>query len=226
MNSVVYRLFTYTEYFRRKKMKKLLLLVAVITVFALSGCALFSGKSVSVTIDAKLNDASSLGFITRAVNPGDPVTEIDAYRVIFKKVEIGNSEDEKFTLWENADGEQKDIAGDVSFTDTNKVVPGVYNYLRLTIGTVLSVDGSIYDSETSTTYTGSGSCELDNEQYLWGTDIDNFQGEITLQDPIVISGDSSIAFTFDITDTVFYLSGDSANAVLEVKKPVVTIGVE
>ena len=125
-----------------------------------------------------------------------------------------------------SEGEQKDVAGDVNFTETNPVVPGVYNYLRLTIDTLLSVDGSIYDDETGTTYIGTGSCELENEQYLWGTDIENFQGEITLQDPIVISGDCSIVFTFDITDTVFYLSGDSANAVLEVKKPVVTISVE
>ena len=67
-------------------MKKLILLVAAVMVLVLAGCDLFSSKRVNVTIDAGLTGEPAKGLGSRAVHSGDPVTEIDAYRVIFEMI--------------------------------------------------------------------------------------------------------------------------------------------
>ncbi len=174
---------------------------------------------VTVALQAKTVEAGS-----KAVTSGDEVTTIDVYNVIFKKVEIGNSEEDKYTLWENADGEEMDIASGVSFTDTLPVAAGTYNYLRFEIDNTLNLDGSIDDD--GTIYTGSGSCVLDDTVYLFGTDIENFNGEVTITEAITIVDGTILVFNFAVDDTVFYQSGSADDAVLSVEKPVITLDVE
>ena len=80
--------------------KTVIILSVIFTVGILfSGCDSDAapGTLTDVTIMARTADSGS-----RAVNPGDPVEIIDSYSVVFTKVEIGNSEEEKFTLWEES----------------------------------------------------------------------------------------------------------------------------
>ena len=201
-------------------MKKILavLIILAAAVFAFTGCSQ-GGEDVSVAIQAKTADS-----ISRAVNAGDEVTTVDSYLVTFKKVEIGNSEDEKYTLWESAEGEEMDIVGGADFTDTLPVAAGTYNYLRFEVETVLDIAGSIDDN--GTIYTGTGSCTLDGSTYLFGTDIENLSGELTVTEPITITDGTVLVFNFDVDGTVLYQSGPADAAVLTVEKPVITLGVE
>lgn len=202
-------------------MKKILfvLMTAAVLLIALAGCDPIGTEEVSVSLQAKTVDSGS-----KDVNTGDEVTTIDSYNVIFKKVEIGNSEDEKYTLWEDSEGEEMDIAASVNFTDTLSIAAGTYNYLRFEIDSTLAIDGSIDDE--GTVYTGSGSCVLGDTTYLFGTDIENFEGSVTITEPIVVAEGTTLVFNFDVAETVFYLSGPSDDAVLDVEKPVISLVVE
>ena len=170
------------------------LMILAVVAAAMMGCDPNAGL-VSVGIQAKTIDSGS-----RAVTAGDEVTTIDAYKVTFTKVEIGNSEDDKYTLWENAEGEEMDIATAVDFTDTLLVAAGTYNYLRFTIDNTLNIDGSIDDA--GTIYEGTGSCVLDDTMYLFGTDIENFSGDVTVTEPITIAEGVTLVFSFDTENTV------------------------
>ena len=193
-------------------------MILAMVMAVLMGCDP-NAQTVSVGIQAKAANSAS-----RAVNAGDAVTTIDHYDVKFTKVEIGNSEADKYTLWEKSEGEEMDIAAGVTFTDTLPVAAGTYNYLRFTIDNTLNIDGSIDDA--GTIYTGTGSCVLDDTVYLFGTDIENFASKVTVTEPITIAEGVNIVFIFDIAGTVTYQSGPADAAVLDVEKPVITVAVE
>jgi hypothetical protein len=198
--------------------KKTLLIVAA-AAFAMTGCNLVgAAQDATLKISARLATAAS-----RSVDAGDIVTTISSYKVMFKKVEIGNSEVDKFTLWESAspDGEEMDIVDAVSFIGVRAVTEGTYKYLRFTIGTTLNVDGSIDDA--GTVYAGSGSETLTEDSYLFGVDIPNGLGEATITAAIEVVDGAALALVFDVDGTVTYLSGTSDAAVLSVEKPVITV---
>ena len=200
-----------------RKMMSIFTMVLMV-LFLATSCNNSLPRLVSVGVDAKLVDLS------RAVSSGTVVDTISAYRVSFSKVEIGNSEEDKFTLWENSgDSEIKDVTGAVDFGEPAQLLTGTYNYVRLTIGQILNIDGSIDDG--GTVYTGSGSCVLDETRFLWGTDIENAAGEITLQGAIEITGDCGWSFLFNIDGTVTYLSGPEDAAILSVIKPVLDLDI-
>lgn len=184
----------------------------------LAGCAVEKGP-VTVALKSGIKESASPSSL-RAIVPGQNLDAITSYRVLFKKVEIGNSGTDKFTLWESADGEIKDVAHPVTFDNVQPVMGGTYNYVRVTIGDTLNVDGSVTDADTGTLVTGSGSCVLNGTVYLWGTDIENEAGELTIQAPVTIASGSAIDIQFAVAGTVKYGSGSAAEAVLAVSKPV------
>lgn len=199
------------------RIKAYLMIAAVATSAAASGCDLLNqAGEATVSLSARVDDSAS-----REVTAGTVVTTVDAYRVTFKKIEIGNSETDKYTLWESDGGEEFDIAEEIEFDGVAALPAGTYNYLRFTIGTTLSIDGSIVDGDV--VYEGSGSETLDEETYLFGVDIPSGLGEATVADPIVISDGASLAIVFNIAGTVTYLSGSEDAALLSVVKPTITV---
>jgi len=202
----------------KKTTMGILVCLAAMSAAVLGGCGFLGGNQVAVEIGAGTEASGS-----KALAGGEIADPITAYRVVFKKIEIGNSEADKFTLWESEAGELKDVVSAVSFDNANPVQPGVYNYVRLTIGTTLSVDGSVTDGSDGTVYTGTGACVLANDTYLWGTNIENFTGELTLGSPVTIAEGSSLYFHFQIGGTVHYESGPADAAVLSVTKPVLNL---
>ncbi len=192
---------------------------ALVAVFAGCDNAALDDTPVVIKLASGL-ESSAPDLSLRAVSPGDPLETISSYRVVFKKVEIGNSETEKFTLWESEAGEEKDVALPVSFDNVLPVIPGTYNYVRLTIGEVLSADGSLTDPDTSVVYTGTGSCILDGTVYVWGTDIPNVDGELTIQEPVRINGDTTLNIRFAVAGTISYQGGPETGADFNVTKPV------
>jgi len=201
-----------------KKISIILLVLPLIWI-VLMGCNNSGFSPATVTVQARLADSGS-----RVVSSGDVVTTIDHYNVIFKKIEIGNSEEDKFTLWEKPDGETMDITSTVDFSDTLQVYPGSYKYVRIEVDKVLAVEGSIDDN--GTIIEGQGTCTLTESTHLFGTTVENWAGEVTLMDEILIVDGTNLIFSFDIDGTVFYLSGTAADAVLDVKKPVISLLVE
>ena len=198
-----------------KKMMSLISLMCLMIVMVTSCDTGGTAQMARVGINAEITDESN-----RAVTGGTELDIITSYKVVFSSVEIGNSEEDKFTLWENS-GEEMDITGAVNFGESVTLLTGTYNYIRLTIGQIINVDGSIDDE--GIIYTGTGSCELDETSYVWGSDISNALGEITLLGAIEISGDCTLSFQFDIDGTVSYEGGPAEAARLSVIKPVLEL---
>jgi hypothetical protein len=192
--------------------------VLAIAAYALllPGCAPAGAVQVVPGIKASISGASA-----RAIASGDAVTAIDSYRVVFKKIEIGNSEADKYTLWENAAGEEKDIAQATVFAGVQPVAVGTYGFVRLTIGPVLTVAGSIVDA--GTTYSGTGNQTLEQTVYVWGSESD---GGAVLAAPVTIVEGCSISFDFDIAGTVRYMGGSADAALIGVSKPNLAVTVE
>jgi hypothetical protein len=198
--------------------------VLAIAAFALllPGCAPAPSGQVVPALRASISDSSGRALTrSRAISPGDAVTTIDSYRVVFKKIEIGNSEADKYTLWENEAGEEKDIARAIAFAGVQPVAAGTYGFVRLTIGPVLTVAGSILDAGTA--YSGTGSQTLDQTVYVWGSGP---SGAAVLAAPITIIDGCSISFDFDIAGTVRYLGGNADAASIGVSKPNLAVRVE
>ncbi|HOV15153.1 MAG TPA: hypothetical protein PK771_12765 [Spirochaetota bacterium] len=199
----------------------------MIILIGISGCnqpVNDETKNVKVGVKASISDTRSLSAnLNYLVASGDKITTISSYKVIFKKVEIGNSENDKFTLWEDENGNEKDIVKSLTFDGTKELKTGTYKYVRLTIGEVLKVSGSIKDNTTD--YYGNGTATLSEKVFLWGTDISNMTGEKILTNEIKISEDCDLTFDFNVAETVTYLGGTADNTILSVKKPVINVTV-
>ena len=191
--------------------------VLVIAIMLIGACSVVgTNQSAKVAITSNIASSGS-----RLITPNTAVTTISSYRVVFKKIEVGNSEQEKYTLWEDSVGQLKDIANPVNFDGVATIPSGSYNFVRLTVGDTLNVDGSIDDS--GSLVTGSGTTVLNSTIYLWGSGVINAQGESTLTSPVVVRDGGTLAFNFNTTGTVTYLSGAANAAVLGVVKPVLTL---
>jgi hypothetical protein len=191
--------------------QKITLITALVFIAASFISCSLPGKEITVGVSAGIAQS-------RAITPGDPVTAISSYRVIFKKIEIGNSEQDKHTLWQSDVGVIKDIVSDASFDGVLPVPAGSYKFVRLTIEPLLAVDGSIDDN--GTVYTGNGTITLDQTAYVWGSVL---AGASALSQDISVSEGSQLAFSFDVAGTIAYLSGPASGASLAVAKP--TLGV-
>jgi hypothetical protein len=207
------------EAIMNKSINRIAIIAAIAAAALVLGACAPEGEA-NVILSAALAGGTPAPAASRAVTPGDAVTTVDAYRVVFTKVEIGNSEEDKFTLWESADGETMDVAAALQFSGVQPVPAGTYAFVRLTIGPVLSVDGSIDDA--GTLYAGTGSVTLDKVVYVWGNGL---TGASALASPVVITDGCEIAFSFDVADTVTYQGGPADAALLSVVKPVLDVEV-
>jgi hypothetical protein len=196
----------------KKKIAAVAALALVASLFF--SCDLMPEKNVSIGLRAGIAGS-------RAVIPGDPVTAIASYRVIFKKVEIGNSEADKHTLWESDSGEGKDLVSAASFSGVAPVPAGSYKFIRLTVDPALNVDGSIDDN--GTIYVGSGSVTLDETSYVWGSVL---EGASALSREILIKEGSVLSFVFGVDGTVTYSGGPASGATLGLAKPSLSVTVE
>lgn len=195
-----------------KKTAAIAALTLVAAIFF--SCDLSERGTVSVGVSAGIARS-------RAVNPGDPVTTISSYRVVFKKIEIGNSEADKHTVWESEAGESKDIVATSAFSGVAPVPAGSYQFIRLTVAPVLAVDGSIDDGDA--VYSGSGSVTLDETEYVWGSGL---EGASALSQEIVIAEGSHLSFLFNVDGTVTYLGGPATGATLGLSKPALSVTVQ
>jgi hypothetical protein len=106
-----------------KIVKTVLILLIVITL--MPSCEEDDSTDSGVSLSFNVEADNSTRF-----DAGNGVT-VNNYLVTFYKVEIGNSEDDRFTVWEDSSGKEVDLASlePVSFEDTYKV--GCWNLLLL-----------------------------------------------------------------------------------------------
>lgn len=187
-------------------MKKILIL-SVALLFALIGCDDSSDSNDSDKVNVRL--ASKVKQSRTVVIDSD--LTVDEYNVTFYKVEIGNSEDDKFTLWEDSAGKLMNIAADeeLLFDNVNKAEPGDYNYCRFTIATTLELKGTYQgDSGTATEEVHGNHDNISGDGtkavYLFGTAEVNDTNEYLITEKIKIQEGSKISFVFDIKDYVSY----------------------
>lgn len=133
----------------------------------------------------------------------DAAASISNYKVTFKKVEIGNSESDKFTLWESVAGEQKDLVSTVTFSGVNKAVAGNYKFCRLTIEPAIIVSGTVTlansNQSTLQTYTNN----LSTNQFLWGVSgTPGASGLYVLTDTVKLYDGAKVSLTFKVKNTI------------------------
>ncbi len=187
-----------------KKLLVLLILLSLVTagITACDGTDDDSDK-VAVNLISKLKNS-------RTVQIDNDLT-VDTYNVIFYKVEIGNSEDDKFTLWENSDGKTINIASadQIEFEDVNKAVPGTYKYCRFTIGKTLTLEGTYQNNAgTASTVVNGNHDNISGDGtravYLFGTADVNDTNEYLIASPIDVKEGTTLSFIFDISSSVSY----------------------
>ena len=203
--------------------------ISTALLLSLAGCAQPTNPAMAtLVVKTGLSGIAVKGLDgARAVNAGDPVSTLSSYRVVFTKIEIGNSESDKYTLWESAAGVTKDIVGSVSFDNVRPIPEGTYQFLRLTVGDTLTVDGSIVDSaDPLVSYSGTGTATLGQTVFLWGTSLLNDAGKITLSSPVTVKDMGILSFTFDVAGTVTYQGGPASGATLGVAKPTLAVSVQ
>ncbi len=137
---------------------------------------------------------------------------VSEYNVIFYKVEVGNSESDKFTLWESEEGVTQNLASTElkDFDSENAVVPGLYKYCRVTIGTTINLVGAYRDNRGEADVQVSGNWASDEEgkeQFLFGTTETGTTGNFILASEIDVRHGSSLTFVVNVKDTVTYSSG-------------------
>lgn len=182
-------------------MKKYILsmVLVIIMLSSIIGC------NPNVSINFKAEAVNGTAGASKSIDMGNGVI-VDEYNVTFYKVEIGNSEEDKFTLWESTDGEEKNLVGSVTFTNVNSVVPGTYQFCRMTIHKTIELTG-VDGSTAGTAYvnvTGNFSSDDPKELFLFGTDDapGNPNGEFLLTSAIGISEGTTLTFVVNIAGTV------------------------
>jgi hypothetical protein len=160
---------------------------------------------------------------------------VENYDVIFYKVEIGNSEDDKFTLWESADGETKNLVSSVDFSDEKEARPGTYKYCRISINKTITLKGTDGDASGSTTVEVSGNTDLDTTDkavFLFGTE-DTFADSTAQDDGFVLTeaisipeDGATITFTVNIAGTVTNNNSGEGDGDISLDAPSLTFSVE
>ncbi len=195
----------------------------IVLILSLPGC---KESDSEVTTDS---DQASVNFKTRATYYTDSDTGtsrlgsqsadveiidilVSEYNVVFYKVEIGNSEEDKFTLWENDDGVTQNLASTEirDFNSENDVAPGLYKYCRVTIGSTINLVGAYRDvkGEAAVEVSGnSNSSEATKAVYLFGKAETGTTGDFILTSEIDVQNGSALVFVVNVKDTVTYNSG-------------------
>ncbi len=192
-------------------MKRCVISIISITAFLalITGCNLLNKQPVPVGLKAALTNQASLGF--RSIDMGNGVT-VDTYSVTFYKIEIGNSEEDKFTLWESTTGETGElVSGDLTFDSSNGTVglpvPGEYQYCRLTIGETISLTGTVdtVSGSATTVVTGNYAANTGGKAvFVFGTADSGATGDFLLTAAVTVQEGSVLTFSININGTVTY----------------------
>lgn len=100
----------------------------VVATLGVAFCTLLS-INIAVTPQA-VDGSSSAGLTVQTIDLGDVV--VISYQVIFHHIEVGNSDVDKFTLWENDAGVTQDLVNEVAFENMLSAMSGAYQFIRLT----------------------------------------------------------------------------------------------
>ena len=191
-------------------------LVAVAAALASAACTLLP---IEIAVTAEVVDgASSAGLNAQTLDLGAVV--VTSYEVTFHRIEVGNSEEDKFTLWEDSDGVTQDLVGAVSFDNVLPATWGTYQFMRLTIAPDIDLAGEVLGvpGQASVTVTGHSQDADGLPRFLFGTEAVNESGKFLLASPIEIRTGGSIALSFDLEGTVTV-------SPLTVTAPVITLEV-
>lgn len=185
-----------------KTILRYFIMLMIISLFI--GCNVAPPKQVAVGFVAKAINGATSALSMRSITMSDTLT-VDQYEVVFYKIEIGNSEDDKFTIWENSAGSTKDLVTAVDFTETQTAEAGSYDFCRITIGTTISLTGTSESDTGTATVTVTGTetdlNTADQQVFLFGVS-GTATGEFLLNAPITIEEGSVINLTFDLNGTV------------------------
>lgn len=192
-------------------MKKILFIISLIFILSMFLISCTPGIDVSFVAEAVNGTA---GVSLKSIDMGNNII-VDAYNVTFYKIEVGNSEDDKFTLWENSDGVEMNLVDAVAFSDLNTAVAGTYKFCRITIHEELSLEGENNGTSGTATFavTGNFSSDGTTEVFLFGTSdaIGSPSGDFLLTDEIEVSDGSILTFTVNIAGTVTDAGGGAIN---------------
>lgn len=189
--------------------------VAAIAAAATS-CTLFP-IDIAVTAEATDGSATS-GYSGQTIDLGNDII-VTNYEVTFYRIEIGNSEEDKFTLWEDSDGVTQDLVAAVTFADVLPATWGTYQFLRLTIDEDIELTGTVSGTGATATLTVTGHSQdaAGHPRFLFGTDEVNETGKFLLASPVEIRSGGSLTMQFNLDDTV------DAGPPLTVSAPVITL---
>jgi len=146
---------------------------------------------------------------------------VTSYSLKFYKIEIGNSETDKYTVWESETGEAKDLANSPTFDVSSATVPiGTYQFCRVIVGDTLSITGTITPGGSgSATLTLAGNYTSQTEgletgqvAFLFGTADVNNTGQYVLTSTIEVADGTVLSMNFDLANTISYSSGLAVTA--------------
>jgi hypothetical protein len=168
-------------------------------------------EKAKLKIVAKVKSPQQAPRRTYADATSEGVT-VEAYNVTFKKIEIGNSEDDKFTLWEG--DKNADITNQLEFDNVKEIKEGEYEYCRITIGTKISVSGKA----TSGSAVDEGTAQTEvAAQHLFSKE------EGSLSEALKVEDGKTFAVQFDITNKVKW---DYTEKELYLDLPVLSITIQ
>lgn len=202
-------------------MKIHLYLSALALAGALASCSANSTVTLTSLADSA-NAPSGAPTLMGLPTYQDAAATFTGYKVTFKKVEIGNSESDKFTVWESLSGEQKDLISAVTFSGVNKLVEGKYKFLRLTIDPSLILSGTVVLSNGTASPEVTRTNTLSTNQFVWGVSgTPGASGAYVLTDTIRIYDGAKISLTFKIKNTL-----TMTNDTVQLTAPQVTVKAE
>ncbi len=167
--------------------------------------------------------AEAVNEATKDIDMGNGVI-VQEYNVTFYKIELGNSENDKFTLWESTAGESMNLVDAVDFSNVNGAIPGTYEFCRITVDETINLVGSDNGNSGQANVLVSGNFDMTvpegQEVFLFGTDSapGNLTGDFLLTNPIDIQENTDLTMTVNIAGTV---SGDGSGNI-SLTEPTIT----
>ncbi len=164
----------------------------------------------------------SVDFVAEAVNDTTKSIDmnngviVDEYNVKFYKIELGNSEEDKVTLWENADGEIMNLVEAIEFTNENSILPQTYEFCRITMDETINLVGTDNGNSGEANVVVSGNFDMTvpegQEVFLFGTEDapGDITGDFLLTNAITIEEGTTLSMVVNIADTV---SGDGTGTI-------------
>jgi hypothetical protein len=185
-------------------MVKLKILIFLIVFILILSCNL---NEVDVTFRANAVNSAPSPSIMWSVDMGNGIV-VEEYNVKYYKIEIGNSENDKFTLWEDSNGQTINLANatPVELIGLNPAIKGTYKFCRITIDKALTLDGTYTGLPVdAVTYNVTGNCSLDVDPkavFLFGTSTTGVTGNFLLTEEIVIEEGTILSFVVNLAGKV------------------------